>query len=327
MRFFTSIHLLLLAYIIAAIVYWGIKLQKQSISIYAQEVITLKSQVDSAANPVIYNQRLKALKHTLSLRTIQYTGEGSTFLIVILIGAFVVYTSFHRRIMLSRQQNNFMLSVTHELKSPIAAMKLNLQTLEKHKQLDEHKRQELLERCIKESNRLNDLCNNMLFASQIEGRQYKPAREPVDISGLLEDIAGDYAASYPRKFESDIRPGAEITGDKVMLQMAINNLLENAVKYTPQDSPILIKLFRKHDNVILQVADFGPGIPDNEKKKIFNKFYRVGSEESRRSKGTGLGLYLTNKIILQHKGRITVKDNTPSGSVFEICLPGNMAMQ
>jgi two-component system, OmpR family, phosphate regulon sensor histidine kinase PhoR len=321
MRFFTSVHLFLLAYIIAAIVYWGIKLQNQSRGIYVQEVITLKSQVDSASYPVIYNKRLASLKHTLSLRTIQFTGEGSTFLIVILIGAFVVYTSFHRRIMLSRQQNNFMLSVTHELKSPIAAMKLNLQTLEKHMQLDEQKRKELIVRCIKESNRLNDLCNNMLFASQIEGRQYKPAREQVDLSELLEDAVKDYGIRYPRKFERDIQPAAAITGDRVMLQMAVSNLLENTIKYTPDDSTVTTKLFTKQDNIILQIADHGPGIPDSEKKKIFNKFYRVGSEESRKSKGTGLGLYLTNKIVLQHKGRITVKDNAPSGAIFEICLP------
>ena len=321
MRFFTSVHLLLLAYIIAAIVYWGVKLQKQSASIYTQEVIALKSQVDSVANPVIYNQRLAALKRTLSLRTIQFTGEGSTFLIVILIGAFVVYTSFHRRIMLSRQQNNFMLSVTHELKSPIDAMKLNLQTLEKHTQLDEQKRKELIVRCIKESNRLNDLCNNMLFASQIEGRQYKLARERVDLSELLEDAVKDYAIRYPRKFEQDIQPGMMITGDRVMLQMAVNNLLENAIKYTPEDSAVTAKIFRRHEHIIMQIADRGQGIPDNEKKKIFNKFYRVGSEESRKSKGTGLGLYLTNKIVLQHKGRIIVKDNTPSGAIFEISLP------
>jgi signal transduction histidine kinase len=320
MRVFTSIYLLILIYIIAALFFWEVSLQKQSGSIYAQQVITLKSRVDSLQEPVIYNTELDKLKHKLSLRTSQYVAEGATFLIVILIGAAVVYTSFVRRIRLSRQQNNFMLSVTHELKSPIAAMKLNLQTLEKYN-LDEDKRKQLLDRCIKESNRLNDLCNNMLFASQLEGRQYKQARESFDLSEMVEDSVSDYANRYPRKFEQDIVPGCRITGDKIMLQMAVNNLLENAVKYTPADKPIMITLDRKQDNVILEVIDQGAGITDNEKKKIFNKFYRVGNEESRKSKGTGLGLYLTNKIVMQHKGRIVVKNNTPSGSIFEISLP------
>jgi signal transduction histidine kinase len=320
MRFFTSVHLLLLAYIITALVWWEMSLQKQSGRIYEQEVITLKSQVDSLQQPALYTRKLVDLKKELSLRTTQYISEGTTFLIVILIGAFVVYTSFVRRIRLSRQQNNFMLSVTHELKSPIAAMKLNLQTLEKH-QLDEDKRLQLLSRCIKEANRLNDLCNNMLFASQIEGRQYKQAREEFNLSELIEGIVKDYAIRYPRKFEEEIMPGCVITGDKVMLQMAISNLLENAVKYTPSDKPVTITLHTRQNNAMLQIIDEGEGIADIEKKKIFNKFYRIGNEESRKSKGTGLGLYLTNKIVLQHKGRIIVKDNVPSGAIFEVCLP------
>ena len=213
-----------------------------------------------------------------------------------------------------------MLSVTHELKSPIAAMKLNLQTLERH-QLDEDKKKLLLDRCIKEANRLNDLCNNMLFASQLEGRQYVAAKETFDLSELVEDVVKSYAARYPRSFEEDIEPGYKFTGDKTMLEMAITNLLENAVKYTPPDKQITILLAKEHNNLLLQVKDQGAGIPDSEKKKIFNKFYRVGNEESRKTKGTGLGLYLTNKIVSQHKGRLIVKDNTPTGSTFEICLP------
>jgi signal transduction histidine kinase len=320
MRFFTSVYLVLLAYIIAIIVFWGLSLQKQNGEIYENQVTILRSQVDSTQKPATYREQLGMLKHNYRMHTSQYVGEGATFLIVIFIGAIIVYTSFVRRISLSRQQNNFMLSVTHELKSPIAAMKLNLQTLEKH-QLDEDKVKQLLGRCIKESNRLNDLCNNLLFASQLEGRRYKFVRESFDLSALVEDIVEDYAMRYPRKFEQDIVPGCRITGDKVMLHMAISNLVENAVKYTPEDKPINITLYTKNNSAYLSVMDEGAGIPDSEKKKIFNKFYRVGNEESRKSKGTGLGLYLTNKILLQHRGRIIVKNNTPSGSVFEICLP------
>lgn len=320
MRVFTTIYIILLVYIIAALVFWGISLQKQNEQLFEQQVIVLNNLIDARKYPDAYNEQLAKLERKRTQHIKQYIGEGATFLIVILIGAVVVYTSFSRRITLSRQQNNFMLSVTHELKSPIAAMKLNLQTLEKH-QLNEDKRKELLDRCIKESNRLNDLCNNMLFASQLEGRQYKPTRELFDLSELVEDAVADYAARYPRNFEQDIIPGCKITGDKVMIHMAINNLLENAVKYTPADKPVLITLEDKNANAILSIIDQGSGIPDNEKKNIFNKFYRIGNEESRGTKGTGLGLYLTNKIVLQHKGRITVKNNAPSGSVFQILLP------
>ncbi len=178
MRLFSSIYLLLLTYIIIAIVFWGNSLQKQSERIYSLEVQNLRTAVDSAKSPVEYTRRYSVLEQNLSRRTKQYIGEGSAFLVVIIIGATIVYSSFRRKIILSRQQNNFMLSVTHELKSPIAAIKLNLQTIEKHK-LNEERRTGLISKSITEANRLNDLCNNILFASQLEGRQYKATREKI----------------------------------------------------------------------------------------------------------------------------------------------------
>jgi signal transduction histidine kinase len=320
MRVFTSLYILILVYIIAALVFWEINLQKQSGRIYAQEVITLRNQVDSARLPNIYNHEMEMLNQKLKSRTMQYVGEGATFLIVILIGAAVVYGSFARRMMVSKQQNNFMLAVTHELKSPVAAIKLNLQTLEKH-QLNEEKRKLLIDRCISESNRLNDLCNNMLFTSQIEGRQYKPAMETFSLSVLAEDMVADIAMRYSRRFQEEIDAGCKVVGDAPMLRIAISNLLENAIKYTPATQPIIITLTHKPPMVELSIADEGPGIPDSEKKKIFDKFYRIGNEDTRQTKGTGLGLYLSSKIVEQHKGRITVTDNTPSGSIFHIQLP------
>jgi signal transduction histidine kinase len=263
---------------------------------------------------------MEMLNQKLKSRTMQYVGEGATFLIVILIGAAVVYGSFARRMMVSKQQNNFMLAVTHELKSPVAAIKLNLQTLEKH-QLNEEKRKLLIDRCISESNRLNDLCNNMLFTSQIEGRQYKPAMETFSLSVLAEDMVADIAMRYSRRFQEEIDAGCKVVGDAPMLRIAISNLLENAIKYTPATQPIIITLTHKPPMVELSIADEGPGIPDSEKKKIFDKFYRIGNEDTRQTKGTGLGLYLSSKIVEQHKGRITVTDNTPSGSIFHIQLP------
>lgn len=322
MRFFTTVYVLLLGYIITALIFWGLSLQRQSINIYEQSRTSLKEHIDSTENPLRYNQQLDILKKQKEKRKAQYIGEGATFMLVILIGAAVVYSSFRRSLRLSRQQNNFMLSVTHELKSPIAAMKLNLQTLEKYgTSLADNKREMLIDRTIHESNRLNDLCNNMLIASQMEGHQYIAAREKFDLAQLTEYSVKDYAARYPGRFEADIAEGLEVFGDKLLVQMAINNLLENAIKYTPADTPVVISLTRKNKDGVLEVADRGNGIPDEEKKKIFNKFYRVGNENTRKTKGTGLGLYLTKKIMKEHKGRIAVRNNEPVGTIFELCFP------
>lgn len=320
MRFFTTVHLLLLAYIIVALVFWGTSLHEKSKIEFQQDIAILKTEVDSASQPEFYNSRVQTYKAKLNTRTKQYIGEGSTFLLVILIGAAVVYSSFRRSVMLSRQQNNFMLSVTHELKSPIAAMKLNLQTLERH-QLDETKKMMLIERCVHEANRLNDLCNNMLLASQMEGRQYVPANEKLRFDELVSDSLKDYTTRYPNRFEEVALDACEITGDRLLLHMAVNNLLENAIKYTPVNKPVKVSLRRGDNSLTLHIIDEGPGIPDNEKPKVFNKFYRIGNEETRKTKGTGLGLYLTSKIVKQHSGKITLMDNNPSGCIFEMTLP------
>jgi signal transduction histidine kinase len=242
-------------------------------------------------------------------------------MVILLVGAAVVNTSLRRRVRFQRQQNNFMLAVTHELKSPIAGMKLSLQTLQRPQVTDEQRAQ-LLHRCIQESDRLADLCNNMLITSQIEGRQYKATRESISLSDLVENSADIYTARYPGRITTNIQTGCTVTGDLLLLQMALHNLLENAVKYTPEDTPIEISLQRANKGYsVLQIADNGAGIPDNEKKKVFSKFYRIGDEATRRTKGTGLGLYLTSKIVQQHKGKLSIRDNTPHGAIFQMCLP------
>jgi K+-sensing histidine kinase KdpD len=320
MRFFTTVYSLLLAYIIATLVFWGISLQKQSQAVFNQEEITLHEHVDSVKQPVLFKKELAALESRRDLRTKQYLGEGIVSLIVILIGAGVVYNSFRRSIKLSRQQHNFMLAVTHELKSPIAGIKLSLQTIEK-RALSDEQRLLLIARCITESDRLNDLCNNMLLTSQMEGGQYKPAKEMINFSEMVEESLMAYISRYPDRFIMDLADDVMISGDVTLLQMAIHNLLENALKYTPSDTHVRVMLTEDSDMVRLRVIDEGNGIPDEEKRKIFSKFYRIGDETTRKTKGTGLGLYLTAHIIKQHKGRISVKNNIPVGSIFEICLP------
>lgn len=321
MRIFTVIYIFLLLYVIAALLFWGFSLQKQSLRIYQQEQLLLKEQVDSVKSPQTYFTRLKQLNKTRESRRKQYLGEGTTFLLVILIGAAVVYTSIRRSIRLSRQQNNFMLSVTHELKSPIAGIKLSMQTMQKH-HLTEAQQAQLLNRCVVETDRLNELCNNMLIASQMEGRHYNTAKEIFNFTDLVSSSVQDYINRYPGRINESINNNElNVNGDRMLLQMAVNNLLENAIKYSPADKPINVKLFSKNGIITFHVADQGAGVPDNEKKKIFDKFYRVGNEDTRKTKGTGLGLYLTCKIMGQHRGKISVKDNIPNGSLFEICLP------
>ena len=180
-----------------------------------------------------------------------------------------------------------MMAVTHELKTPIAVARLNLETMQKYS-LEPEKQKKLIRTTLEETSRLNFLTNNILIASQLEGGGYKFSKEELDLSDLLKDCIHDFRSRFTERiFADQIEPDAEVKGDPLLLQILINNLLENAVKYAPKESPITVTL-KKADSVIqLDIADEGPGIPDDEKKKIFSKFYRVGNEATRKTQGTG----------------------------------------
>ncbi len=319
-RFPKILYWLLLLYVVAALLFWGFSLQRQSRIIYEAERRALPLQLDSNQSPELYRQQLAGMEERRLTRTKQYYGEGSTFLLIILMGAAVVYSAIRRSLRLSRQQSNFMLAVTHELKSPIAAVKLNLQTIQKRR-LTEAQQTLLVERCVAETNRLNDLCNNLLLASRLESEQYQQAKEAFSFSQLLEETLDNYNSRYPGRFIEQISGDCRVVGDQLMLQMVVTNLLENAIKYSPADTPIQVSLSCRNGQALLEIADEGIGIPDEEKSQIFEKFYRVGSENTRRTKGTGLGLYITKRIVLQHRGQVSVRNNSPQGSVFEIRLP------
>jgi len=121
--------------------------------------------------------------------------------------------------------------------------------------------------------------------------------------------------------KTELEPGLQIEGDRFAITNVVTNLIENAVKYSPPCAHVSVKLARDNGSVVFSVADHGIGIADMEKKLIFNKFYRVGNEDTRKTKGTGLGLYIVKTVLERHRAQITVKNNTPSGSVFEVMFP------
>ncbi len=110
-------------------------------------------------------------------------------------------------------------------------------------------------------------------------------------------------------------------GDNLLLEMLVNNLIDNAIKYTPRQTDISVSILTNSRNVLLQVKDEGKGIPDTEKNKVFKKFYRIGNAATKAAKGTGLGLYLTKIIAAHHKAGISLEDNIPNGTIFTINFP------
>jgi signal transduction histidine kinase len=265
---------------------------------------------DKAGQLLIEKERIR--KNT------QYIGEGSTFLLLIVAGAVFVYKAVNRQLQLSQQQHNFMIAITHELKTPIAVAKLNLETIQLRK-LDEQQQHKLLQNTLQETNRLNDLCNNMLLSSQIEAGGYRMIKEELDLVSLVRNCTHDYEIRYPaRQLLKDLPGEALIEGDSLLLQIAFNNLLENAIKYSPKESPVNVKLYHQSNSVVLEVKDQGIGISDADKKRVFEKFHRLGNEATKRAKGTGLGLYLTKRILNEHKAKILIRNNNGAGSTFVI---------
>jgi K+-sensing histidine kinase KdpD len=314
---FRSIFILywfLLAYILAALIWWFIALNRQNHQMALYETEQLK---ETDKDYQAWVDRINSLEKR---KTAQYIGEGVTFFLLIVAGAVFVFRAVRRELRTSEQQQNFMIAITHELKTPISVAKLNLETMQKRK-LDEQQQQRLIQTTLEETNRLNALCNNMLLSSQIEAGGYMITNEETNISELIAKCVDDFITRYPQqKIEASIATDIFINGDRLLLQMLANNLIDNAIKYGSKEFPISVVLSEQNDKIIFQVKDRGKGIAAGERNKIFDKFYRVGNAATKLAKGTGLGLYLSKRIARQHNANISVTDNNPSGAIFTVTL-------
>lgn len=315
LAFITIVYWFLLLFIVAAWVWWFISLEKQNNQMFAFQLAQLNK--DSPA----YSKKLLEINDQRERKTAQFISEGITFLLVSMVGAVFVYRAVRKQIRLSLQQQNFMMSVTHELKTPIAVTQLNLETLQKRK-LDETQQSKLVAVALQETNRLDALTNNILIAARLESGNYAIIKQQVNFTQLVNGCASNFMVRFPkRNVIKDIAENIFTEGETMLLQMLVNNLIENADKYSSIEKKISIILREQQGKVLLQVIDEGEGIPGIEKKKVFEKFYRAGNEATRKTKGTGLGLYLCKRIAGDHNGNITLKDNMPQGCIFTVTLP------
>ncbi|UEG54440.1 GHKL domain-containing protein [Mucilaginibacter daejeonensis] len=254
-------------------------------------------------------------------RTGMILGEGSMFIIIIATGAILFHRSLNKERRLVHQKKNFLLSVTHELKSPLASIKLYLETIQK-RSLTKQQVDDFVGKCLLDVDRLNDMVENMLLAAKIENQSYTFPKQQFNMSVLVDGIVNRLQINrcdmHQQLINAEIEPKVEVTGDKFALTSVVTNLIENAIKYSKPCETVNVKLYSKAGKTYLEVADHGIGIADAEKSRIFERFYRVGSEETRNTKGTGLGLYIVKQVLDKHQAVISVRDNRPAGSVFEV---------
>ena len=251
-------------------------------------------------------------------------GEAAVFLMIFSVGAFKLHQALNKERKLHTQQKNFLLSVTHELKSPLASIKLYLQTILK-RDLDLKHQHYFINNSLKDIERLDDLVENMLMATKIDNKSYSFPKELLNFSELVEKIAErlQVHACNSQVILTEIQKNVRLTGDKFALTSVVTNLIENAIKYSPSCAEVQVKVAARNGNVCFEVADKGMGISDLEKTRIFEKFYRVGSEDTRKTKGTGLGLFIVKQVLDKHQAQIKVINNHPSGTVFEVIFNAN----
>lgn len=250
-------------------------------------------------------------------------GEGIVFLFLLLMGAYYLHKALGKEKAMHQQQKNFLLSVTHELKSPLASIKLYLQTILK-RDLDKEKQRSFIESSLDDIERLDDLVENMLLATKIENRSYSFPKEMFSLSELVQSLyeRNKKIIQDKRKFNARIAENIQYDGDRFALGSLVNNLVENAVKYSPLHSEVSISLEKINSKIILRVSDQGEGIAEQDKPKIFQKFYRACDENVRKTKGTGLGLFIVKQVADNHNADVLVKDNKPNGTIFEVIFNG-----
>lgn len=258
----------------------------------------------------------------LSHRVMMVWGEGFVFAIILLIGFVFTYKSYLRELLRARQQRNFLMSVTHEFKTPIASLSLYLQTLQ-NRELSPEKRQELIQRALRDTERLNSLAENILLTARIEHQAFPLHKNTTDLSVFVEQLMQVLIQTHGKRYhiKLNIEAGILFHFDEMAMHSILTNLFVNAVKYTPEDSLIEISLHRDKNKIELSISDQGPGIPEKERRRVFDKFVRLGDENRRSAKGTGLGLYITRYFITQHGGEISIDENYRSGTKFIVNFP------
>lgn len=248
---------------------------------------------------------------------------GSVLFVALLVGVVMYLWITVQTINLTKRQTNFMDSITHELKSPIASLKLHLQTLSR-REMPEVERKAFYGHMLEDLARLDELISHLLEAARVDRSEAIVEIEDVDLRQLIQNSAKYVTARHGLPEETISLDGNEIMvrGRRVDLEMVFRNLLDNAVKYAGSPPKVEVTLRQKGKRAVIEVSDNGAGIPLHMRRAIFKRFVRVGDELERTKPGTGLGLYIVRTLVSSLRGRIRVLSGRAGvGTTFEVDLP------
>lgn len=253
---------------------------------------------------------------------------GVLFFVAIIAGVVLNTIFLVREVRRNEQHNSFINAVTHELKTPVASIRLYLQTLQS-RELDDTKRQEFYRIMMEDSDRLLGTIEQVLRAGRTGAGKHgaralvdmgETVRECIEIARIRHHLDAD-AIGYSEVFP--IGSGGNVMGDPEDLKAAVSNLIDNAIKYSTAPVRIQVEVASRDGRTVsVRVRDFGIGIPGPELKRVFKRFYRIPGTAAARVKGTGLGLFIVHSVAVRHGGRAYAESDGPgTGSTFTIQIP------
>jgi signal transduction histidine kinase len=255
-------------------------------------------------------------------RIVMMTSEGAFFAVLLLVLIGMLWRTFRRELELERQHRNFLSAITHELKTPLASMRLALETVIGGRARDADA-ERFLNNALEDSEQLEDLVEKVLETTRYADSWTDLDLRNRNLSALLEEVVDIFsrrALASGARFEASITPDIFAEIDAEAISIAVSNLLENAVKYGSDPPVVAIDLSFDGSSAAIEVGDNGRGIADEDRGRVFDRFYRSGDELTRTAAGTGLGLYLVQQIVEAHGGTAEIAASGPEGTIIRLSL-------
>jgi len=306
------IALIVASYMLLAIGWWTVLLLNKNEQL--KEAQNILDQKNIASNIITIEK--------FNSQRVMIMGEGIAFCLALILGIYLLYRVFRKELLIEKSKANFQMSITHELKTPVTAIKLTLDTLKRKLSLNSEL-QEVHLQGSKAASRLDNLINKFLVINQLDGN-YSYEKEPILVVDLIAERVAFFKKMYP-DFQISISNDSmheKIMFDRESFISVLDNIIENAYKYSNERKKkldITVQSLNKY--FLLNFKDYGVGIEEKYRKVVFNKYFRIGDEMTRFKKGTGLGLYIVGKILDDHQVKYEIKQHENHGINFEIKIP------
>ena len=294
----------------------------------SEETVTVTRGLDEISLPwrlEVRPRQLAALYQELNRRQDLYLAMSLLVLALLIFGSYLTARTVKRELEIARLKSEFVSAVSHEFRSPLTGIRQLGEMLLRGRWKNEQRRQEYYQMIVRESDRLTRLVENLLDFSRMEEGHQQYDLEPVEPTQWLQKLVEDFQSEVADENMSIVASIPQelpvLSGDREALTCAVHNLLDNAVKYSGNSKKVWLDAEANNSRLSIQVRDRGLGIPEEDRKHIFEKFFRGGGEISRQVKGAGLGLSLVKQIVTTHGGSLQFESLTGQGSTFSIHLP------